>query len=206
MAELVLFHHIQGLTEGVHGFAEAIREAGHIVHVPDLFGGHTFASLGEGEAFLHYLGFDHMRDRGLAAVEGLPNDLIYAGFSMGVLPAQQLFQTRPGVRAGIFYHGFGLPSYFGQWPAGVPVQIHAMNADPIFVGEGDIDAARLVARRHPEVELHLYPGLGHLFTDSSLADFDEQATALVLSRTLALLERVAPVQPERAASEAALGL
>jgi len=29
---------------------------------------------------------------------------------------------------------------FGSWPDGVPVQVHGMDADPIFVGDGDIDA------------------------------------------------------------------
>lgn len=36
MAEVVLYHHAQGLTGGVLDFAEDLRRAGHTVHVPDL--------------------------------------------------------------------------------------------------------------------------------------------------------------------------
>ena len=39
MAEVVLFHHLQGLTEGVRAFAGELRAGGHTVHTPDLFDG-----------------------------------------------------------------------------------------------------------------------------------------------------------------------
>ena len=48
MAEVVLFHHAQGLTAGVNAFADDLRRAGHTVHTPDLFGGRTFPTIEEG--------------------------------------------------------------------------------------------------------------------------------------------------------------
>src|SRR5437773_964554 len=48
MAEVLLFHHAQGLTPGVHAFADELRAAGHTVHTPDLFDGRTFGSIDHG--------------------------------------------------------------------------------------------------------------------------------------------------------------
>jgi dienelactone hydrolase len=190
MTELVLFHHVQGLTPGVLAFADSLREAGHTVHTPDLFEGRTFDTIEAGMEHVRSAGFDAMRERGTAAAEGLPEAIVYAGFSFGVMPAQQLLQTRPGALGGLFYHSFADPTWFGSWPDGVPVQIHSMDADPFFVDEGDIDAARPFVEAHPEAEMFLYPGDGHLFADSSLPDYDEGATKLVLERSLGLLERL----------------
>lgn len=187
MTDIVLFHHIQGLTSGVVDFADRLRAAGHTVHTPDSFEGRTFASIGEGEAYCSEIGFQAIRDRGVKAAESLPADVVYGGFSLGVMAAQTLVQTRPGARALLAYFGFADPTYFGTWPDGTPVQIHAMDADPYFVGEGDIEPAQAFVDAHAEAELFLYPGDGHLFADNTLSDYDAGATELVLERSLALL-------------------
>lgn len=101
MAEVVLFHHAQGLTPGVAAFADELRHAGHIVHTPDLFDGHTFNDLEQGMKFVEALGFGEIMKRGEQAVEALPAELVYAGFSLGVVPARSL--PKPGrERAGQF--------------------------------------------------------------------------------------------------------
>jgi dienelactone hydrolase len=187
MADIVLFHHIQGLTSGVHDFADRLRAAGHIVHTPDSFEGRTFASIDEGEAYCSEIGFGAIRDRGVASVQDLSTDVVYGGFSLGVMAAQTLTQTRPDARALLAYHGFADPEHFGSWPAGTPVQIHAMDADPYFVGEGDLEPAQAFVDAHAEAELFLYPGDGHLFADNSLKDYDAGATDLLLERSLAFL-------------------
>jgi len=193
MAEVLLFHHAQGLTPGVHAFADALRAAGHMVHTPDLFGGRTFGSIDEGMAHIREVGFDALRQRGVRLADGLPPGLVYAGFSFGVLPAQQLAQTRPGARGALLFYSC-LPVSgewaFGPWPDGVPVQIHGMDADPIFVGEGDIDAAREIVATAGDAELFLYPGDRHYFADSSLPSYDPDATALLTRRVLGFLDRV----------------
>jgi dienelactone hydrolase len=190
VTEILLFHHAQGLTAGVAQFADSLREAGHSVHTPDLFDGHTFETIDEGVAFAASIGFPQIIGRGVAAAEPLPSDLVYAGFSLGVLPAQLLAQTRPGAKGALLYHSCVPVSEFGgSWPDGVPVQIHGMDADPYFVGEGDIDAARELVGSTPLAELFLYPGDRHLFADQSLTDYDAAAAALLLERTLAFLAR-----------------
>ena len=190
MAEIVLFHHAQGLTAGVTAFADDLRRAGHTVHTPELFGGRTFTTLEEGMAFVESIGFDEITDRGTLAVEGLGAGLVYAGFSLGVVPAQKLAQTRPGAAGALLFYSCVPASYFGAWPDGVPVQIHGMDADPYFVDEGDIDAARSLANDATDAELFLYPGDQHYFADSSLPSYDEAAASLLTERVLEFLENV----------------
>ena len=183
MAEVVLFHHAQGLTAGVRAFADGLRRAGHTVHTPDLFEGRTFATLEEGIAHAETIGFDKVIERGVRAAAGLPHALVYAGFSLGVLPAQKLAQTRAGARGALLMHACVPTSAFGAtWPEGVPVQVHAMDADPFFVGEGDIDAARALVGEARDAELVLYPGARHLFADSSLPTYDADAATLMGQR------------------------
>jgi len=190
VAEVVLFHHAQGLTAGVKAFADDLRRAGHTVHTPDLFGGRTFTTLEEGMAHVENVGFDEVVDRGTQAVEGLADGLVYAGFSLGVVPAQKLAQTRPGAVGALLFYSCVPASYFGNWPDGVPVQIHGMDADPFFVDEGDIDAARSLVNDVAGAELFLYPGDQHYFADSSLPSYDAAAASLLAARVLEFLEKV----------------
>jgi dienelactone hydrolase len=191
MAEVLLFHHAQGQTEGFHAFADELRGAGHTVHTPDLFGGRTFGSIDEGLAYVGEAGFGAILERGVNAADDLPEGLVYAGFSLGVLPAQKLAQTRPGARGALLFYSCVPVSEFGEaWPEGVPVQVHGAEADPFFVDEGDIDAARELVASAEDAELFLYPGDQHYFADSSLPSYDEGATKLLTERVLAFLERV----------------
>jgi dienelactone hydrolase len=189
VAEVVLFHHAQGLTPGIAAFADELRGAGHTVHTPDLFDGRTFDSIEAGMAYAEEIGFpDEILARGTRVVEGLPAGLVYAGFSLGVLPAQKLAQTRPGARGALLFYSCVPVSEFGPaWPDSVPVQVHGMDADPIFVGEGDIDAARALVEQAKDGELFLYPGDQHYFADSSLPSYDPDATALLIQRVLDFL-------------------
>ncbi len=188
MAEVLLFHHAQGQTPGFHAFADELRQAGHTVHTPDMFDGKTFGSIDEGMAYVKQLGFDEIMARGERAANELPAELVYAGFSLGVVPAQKLAQTRPGARGALLFYSCVPVSEFGtSWPDGVSVQIHGMDADPFFVGEGDVDAARELVESTDQAELFLYPGDQHYFADSSLPSYDADAAALLTQRVLEFL-------------------
>jgi dienelactone hydrolase len=195
MAEVVLFHHVQGLTEGVRAFAGELRAGGHIVHTPDLFDGERPATIDGGIALVQSIGDDVLRERADRVVADLPAGLVYAGFSFGAATAQRFAQTRRGARGALLYESC-IPITdewaFGPWPERVPVQIHGMDRDPFFALEGDIDAAReLVETVGSELaELFVYPGDRHLFADSSLPSYDADAAALVIQRSLEFLERV----------------
>jgi dienelactone hydrolase len=189
MAEVLLFHHAQGQTPGFHAFADELRRAGHTVHTPDLFDGKTFGSIDEGLAYVEEIGgFGQVIERGMGAANELPNELVYAGFSLGVVAAQKLAQTRPGARGALLFYSCVPVSEFGTaWPEGVPVQIHGMDKDPYFAGEGDIDAARELVASTDQAELFVYSGDQHYFADSSLPSYDPEAAALLTKRVLEFL-------------------
>ena len=190
MAEVLLFHHVMGQTPGFFAFADELRQAGHTVHTPNLLDGRTFDSIDEGLAYVGEIGFGEIIGRGDQAASELPEGLVYGGFSLGVVPAQKLAQTRSGAKGALFFYSCVPISEFGGWPDGVPVQIHGADADPFFVDEGDIDAARELVASTDDAELFLYPGDQHYFADSSLPSYDAAATALLTQRVLAFLDAV----------------
>jgi dienelactone hydrolase len=189
MSEVLLYHHVQGLTDGVRAFADELRQAGHTVHTPDLFDGRSFGTLEDGMAFAREAGFDALGERGVAAAEGIGPEVVYAGFSFGVTIAQRLAQTRSGARGALLMYSCLPVSEFGEaWPEDVPAQVHGKAGDEFFLE--DIDAARALVDSTDRAELFLYPGTEHLFADSSLAPYDPEAAALLTERVLAFLDNV----------------
>lgn len=187
MTEILLFHHANGLTDGVRSFAETLRAAGHTVHTPDLFEGRVFDTVEEGVAFRDSVGQEVLMGRAFAAAEGLPTDLVYAGMSMGCMPATVLLLPRPGARGAFYLYGAVDPAWFeAEWPEGVPAQSHQTEDDPWREAEGDEG----FAARVPGSESFLYPGKGHLFADPDSPDYDEAAAELATERVLAFLDRL----------------
>ncbi|MFC6705476.1 dienelactone hydrolase family protein [Flexivirga alba] len=189
MSEILLFHHAQGLTTGVRAFADELTAAGHTVHLPDLFDGRTFETVESGVDHAREIGFDNVLAKGVAAADALPKDVVYAGFSMGVMPAQKLAQNRPGAVGALFFDSCLPVSEFGSWPEGLPAQIHGGVDDEWFAE--DLEFARQLADSVPMAELFLYSGTKHLFADSSLKSYDADAARLLLQRTLSFLAGLA---------------
>lgn len=191
MADILLFHHALGLTPSLLAFADTLRQAGHTVHAPDLYAGRRFDTLDAGVAHAKQLGFDTLVERGVRAADGRPPGLVTIGFSLGVLPAQKLAQTRPGARGALLmYACVPVESFSPTWPPAVPVQVHAAEADPYFVGDGDIDAARALLAQAPRAELFLYPGKQHLFAEAGPPWPQDGVAALLMRRVLAFLASV----------------
>jgi dienelactone hydrolase len=194
VAEVLLFHHAQGQTPGFLAFADELRAAGHTVHTPDLYDGKRFASLDEGVGHAKEVGFGTLLERGEQAAADLPSGLVYAGFSLGVMPAQKLAQTRPGAKGALLFSAALPADEFGSWPQDVPLQIHMMESDEWAVE--DLPAARELVETVDGAELFLYPGDRHLFADGSLADYDEQAASQLKERVLPFLKDVDSQQAE----------
>lgn len=194
MADIVLFHHALGLTTGCRAIADALTGAGHTVHAPDMYDGAVFDSLDDGIEHLERIGFDEVIQRGCAAVDGLPDRLVCIGISIGAMPAQRLGQTRPGAAGAVLLEACApVDAFASGWPDGVAVQIHGMDNDEFFAGEGDLDNARTLieqAASTASAELFTYPGDAHLFVDSSTAGYDHQAFTLVLDRIADFLRRL----------------
>lgn len=182
MAEVTVFHHALGLTDSVRRFAETLRDAGHRVHTPDLYDRRTFAQIEDGLAYSAEIGGPMaIVERARAAVQSLPGEVVYVGFSVGVLPAQSLAQTRPGAHGAVLcYSALPLGQWGDNWPAtwpeGVRLQLH------ILEGDEDVEIAQELAATVPGAELFVYPGSEHYF-----AEHDEQAAALLRQRVLAFL-------------------
>ncbi|MEO6941394.1 MAG: dienelactone hydrolase family protein [Terrimesophilobacter sp.] len=188
MTDVALFHHALGLTPGIEEFARNLRDAGHTVHTPDLFDGRTFDTIEDGVGFAAEIGFGEIMERARQAVEMLPADVVYIGFSLGVIPAQMLAQTRDGARGAVLcYSCLPVSEFSESWPEGVPVQIHGMDADPYFADEGDLDAARELVASTENAELFVYSGDQHYFADSTLPSYRPEAAELLMSRVLAFL-------------------
>lgn len=182
----MLFHHAQGLTDGVRAFATRLEAHGHRVFLPDLYDGATYDTLDEGVAHAERAGLNELTARGVATAEGMLPATVFAGFSLGALPAQKLAQTRPGALGAVLYHG-GVPAdtFGAAWPAAVALQLHVAEHDEW----SELDVAQDLARTAPLSELYVYPGSAHLITDSSLAEYDQEATELILQRTNTFLQR-----------------
>ncbi|MEX1124997.1 MAG: dienelactone hydrolase family protein [Acidimicrobiia bacterium] len=186
MTDMILFHHALGLTEGVEAFADALRAAGHRVTVPDLYDGATFATIEDGVAHAEHIGMDEIIDRGVAVAQNLPENMVYAGFSLGVLPAQKLAQTRSGALGALLYHeGLAASTFGDSWPDQVALQVHLTEHDEW----SELDVARELVDGAADGELFLYRGSAHLFTDQSFTEYDPDATKLVLQRSIAFLSR-----------------
>ncbi|GAA5036217.1 dienelactone hydrolase family protein [Terrabacter aeriphilus] len=191
MADVLLLHHAQGQTPGFLAFADALRGAGHTVHAPDFYGGESFATLDEGMAKARSIGFAALQEQGVAAADGLPAATVYAGFSLGVMAAQRLAQTRPGAAGAVLLDAaIPLGEFAADWPAGVPLQVHGGEADEFFMDEGDVEAAREIVAAAGDGELFTYADCGHLFADASSQAHDADAATLVQQRVIAFLDRI----------------
>jgi len=185
MTEVVLYHHVQGLTEGVRSFAGELAQAGHTVHTPDMFDGRAFGTIGG----------HRLRARGGLRRPGRAR----AGRRRG--------NARRGRLCRLLVRGHGrsaarpVPARSPRrladvcLPPGLGVRRGVAGARP---GADPRQGHRSVLRRRPRgragpgrldrpgraVSL---PGEDHLFADSSLPAYDPAAAALLTERVLAFL-------------------
>jgi dienelactone hydrolase len=184
MAEIVLFHHSGGLTNGVLAFARTLRDMGHTVQTPDFFGGRTFANVQDGVAYADSVGEETFAAQAAEIVAAMRVDLVYGGMSMGAARAAEQVLARPGARGAFFLYGAIAPSWWeATWPADVPSQAHVTEGDEWR--EPDAESAYLA--EVPGAELFIYPGSGHLFAEPGHPDYDETAARLVTDRVVAFL-------------------
>lgn len=189
--QVVIYHSAYGLRPAIIDFADRLRAAGHQVHTPDLYDGEVFSDRSEAIRKIQELGFDRLLERARAAVEGLPRDLIYAGFSNGGACAELLAATRAGARGAVLIHAPLMVRDLGWtvWPSDVPVQVHFADKDPIK-NQAVIDALSAKVRQSgSEFEQFEYEAPGHLFADPAFPAYNANAAELMTQRVLEFLER-----------------
>ncbi len=188
-SEVVVFHSAYGLRPAIIEFADKLRAAGHIVHTPDLYDGEVFSDRSDAIRKIQELGFDNLLDRARSAVETLPHDLVYAGFSNGGVCAELLAATRNGARGAILIHAPLMVRDLGWmvWPSNVPVQVHFADKDPIR-NQAVIDALDTKVRQSgSSFEQFEYDAPGHLFADPAFPAYNANATELMTTRVLEFL-------------------
>jgi dienelactone hydrolase len=192
VARVVLFHHAQGLRDDVRAWADSLREAGHQVTTPELFEGRTFERLEDGIAHRDELGVPELMRRAAQALDELPAEMVYAGFSMGASTAHYFAVTRPGARAVLLMHGTAPVASLGEaaWPSGLPGQLHCKETDPLMDVRGVEALEQMAGSAGAPLEFFTYPGEGHLFADPEGPDYDADSAGLMLERELALLARL----------------
>ncbi|PKQ17585.1 MAG: dienelactone hydrolase [Actinobacteria bacterium HGW-Actinobacteria-8] len=182
MTHIVLFHSGLGLTRHVLDFADVLRGDGHDVTTPDLYDGEVFDNLADGVVKRDAIGIQELSRRGAAAVEDLPRDLVYLGFSLGAASAQALAFMRPGALGVVLMHACLPPGMLGieAWPGALKAQIHWAEADP-WVDAAAVDALADLAPAGA-CERFEYPGGAHLFAFDGYEDYDTDAAALMTQR------------------------
>ncbi|WP_411115634.1 dienelactone hydrolase family protein [Streptomyces sp. 058-1L] len=175
LMNIMLFHSTYGLTPAVHAAAARLRDAGHVVRVPDLFEGHTFDTVEEGMAFKEEVGKEELLKRAvLAAAPYSDQGLVYAGFSLGAATAQTLALGDAKARGLLLLHGTSDIAENATVDE-LPVQLHVADPDP-FESHDWLNSWYLqMQRTGADVEIYRYPGAGHLFTDLDLHDYDQAA-------------------------------
>lgn len=192
MAQIILFHHALGLTDGVRDLAEKIASGGHQVHTPDLFDGAVFGTPQEGIAHVERLGgFDRIALEGMRVAAEFPSASVVAGVSMGVVPAHKAAQTVPAFRACIDISGFvPLTAFAPLWQPHTALQVHLASEDA-WVKDEDLPLARSIAAtdENPDAPAVLfeYESAEHLFMDSSTSGYDADLTDVVVRRIHELL-------------------
>lgn len=189
MTTLVLLHSALGKTPGIDAIADRFTAAGHIVFAPDFYEGRTFTTADAGVGHSQEVGFSQLVDRVVAACADLPEEIVFAGLSLGAGIAQQMGKNDARARGALLLHGGGFPKPT-RWQKDVPVQIH-FSVDDVWRDAGAPETLiESAARAGAQAEYFLYPGATHMFSDPLVEDYREDSAELLLERTLAFLERV----------------
>ncbi len=187
MADIVLIHSALGLTASVLRWADDMREAGHTVVTPDLFGGDTYEDVDQGVERVDSVEMSVHVGRARELMGELGSERVYAGFSFGAAVAQILALTDPDARGVVLMHGALAPSWIpeGSWSADLTGQLHYARHDPWC----DPEEIQAFVQMAPDgaLEEFSYEGAAHLFAFEESGEHDAYQGALMHDRVLEFL-------------------
>lgn len=185
MVPVVLFHSAYGLRQAEADAAARLRAAGHEVMTPDLYGGQTAATLETALALMGMVGWDLICARASQALAAVPETAVLAGSSMGAGVIGSVWDQRRAASGIVLLHGIA-PIPATARP-GQPVQVHVAEGDPFASGQ-DVERWQADAGRAGlNAQVFTYPGAGHFYTDSVLADYHPAAASQTWQRVTAFL-------------------
>lgn len=190
MATIAVFHSALGVREGVRDAARRLRDAGHDPHIVDYYGDErSFDDLTNAVDYVNEVGFPALMQAAIDAVADLPDGFAVLGFSNGSGVAEYVAIHRSVTKAVLGSGTLPLAMMGADtWPSRTAAQIHYAAHDP-FRNEDWLESV-IDSVRNSGAPLEVYteyPGNGHLFTDSSLPDYDEANTELFWKRVTAFL-------------------
>lgn len=187
---LVVVQEVFGVNEHIRSVTERFAASGFRALAPALFDpvqadvelGYDEAGLARGRELAAETGFE----RAVAIVDSARRRLAGNGGKIGVVgycwggSVAFLANTRLGLPAVSYYGARTMP--FIDEPLRAPMLFHFGGDDPT-TPPADIEKTR---ERHPQAELHVYPGAGHAFNrEVDPAHYHADSAALALQRTLA---------------------
>lgn len=187
---IAIFHSALGVREGVRDAARRLSDAGHDPYIVDYYGDYrSFDDHPSAADYVNKVGFPALMQAAVDGVADLPDGFAVLGFSNGSGMAEYV-ATRRSVTKAVLGSGT-LPLAMmgaGAWPAQTAAQIHYAADDPFRNDEWLESVIDSVRSSGAPLEAYTeYPGDGHLFTDSTLPDYDEANTELFWKRVRAFL-------------------
>lgn len=185
MTHVVLFHSILGCRDAEQKIADAFKDAGHHVDLPDLYEGKSAENYDDGFALFRTFDRNQLVDRAREALNAAPDDAVLAGISFGAGIVSSLWAERPKMAGALLFAGAA--EWADNLPTGLPVEAHIAKPDP-FDDEAYFDDWQKSAPTK-NLNVYRYDNVGHFFLDSAISDYDEAATTLCLERSITFLNQ-----------------
>lgn len=188
MATVVLFHSVLGLRQVEIEAANRMRSAGHTVFSPDLYAGLTTNSTEEGSLLKDSIGWQTICKRARAALDLVPETAVLAGHSMGAGVVNDMWPERPMCRGVVLLHA--LADIPPNAPQGMPIAVHVADPDPFALPEEVARWTTTASKAGVCADVFTYPGVGHFYTDRTLADYNWTASEQTWERVLLFLSAI----------------
>jgi carboxymethylenebutenolidase len=186
---IVVLHAVYGLTDHIGAVCDRWASAGYTAIAPALYdrvsrdlvhtydkaadGSKTYASLTEAQIFADIQ----------AAATSAGGKIVISGFCSGGSWAWRAAAALD-FAAQVNFYGSHIPALIDLVPR-CPTILHYGDADHVV----SLPEIREIQARHPDVDLHVYPGARHAFINDQQATYDGKACELAWDRSIDFVRR-----------------